>query len=1285
MTVSTSVHSNAFNFASYVNNGPDSRTGLCTQSVTLPALRGNDLLGPDFELALRYSPLNLQDTGYGKGWNLQLSQFDPDPQRRIVSLDSGETYKVTGRLGATQQLTMHEKKIDSFHLYEESDSRWRLVHRSGRVEILESQGSSGKRLALPVQVFNEQGQWIKFEYTNFDNGFAYLSKVTDMRGETLLQIARESALVTLTFQTDTGSASYAMRLVDADRKVGSIELPTDNKAGWRFKYSRQRNLDCISQVRTPTGGFEEMFYEDGGHLFPIGSGLEPLPRVTRHLIHPGHGQPSIDTRYTYSKDQHNFLGGNAVLPWQNDGLDNLFRQVIDYDYGTTETLWVDGKPVRSIERTFNKFHLVTREATYHGSLLSDDGKTVVGDHLHEVSTGYNLIPDRTFAEQPKYCQLPHGVETQWSLKSNPTHLRKEVTSSAYDDYGNLTRQTAANGIEQTYTWYSQIEAGFPGDAEGFVRHLKEKTETPASGHMGNVAARTNRYTYQRLPVLNASGASMLQDHWLAMHTDTSASGGDLKSVTTSYWEAQDETVQPSAPMVHGRIHTQVTAFPEPNAQAQTFDTRTEFTYSFGQVDWHETASVEGQRDRSHMLALKGASVLQMDQALRGYDGATKTLRTQLSRATGQVLLSHDDNDVEILNLYDSLRRVTHEVVSPGKPEEAERRYEYQLCANEDDQATQTQFDVKGVQTVAYFDGMHRTVSEARDDAAQEWSSGGLKPIYRANHDAWGNLISETEIDWFKGAELSLTNQMRYDAWGAQLCVITPDGVAEFSEQDPIGDGQTGPIVREWRQQLLDEQGAEIENGQKTAVTETQFNLFESPTRIRRLAKKAPGDEQETLPMSEKVFEYDGFGRKAKEITGLVAASKQSEAFTYDAFDRLLTHQLRENEVVVRSYAPHSDADLPVSIKVNDVLLGEQAFDGIDRMVESITGGRSQTYDYLPGQMQPCTVVTPTGAVEYEYVPHLSDQPVRRTLGGKEASYRFDKQNARLEHCSEVDGQAFSRTYFSTGEVKVETRGEFEMAYAYSLRGRQESYVDVMGQTQDYGYDVHGRLIRTSLGSLQSEFTYDALGHTASYTTAESDEGGHVINALTTTLAYDDLEREISRTFTFSDGSEQVLAQTYDDFDRIISRTLRDQTTTLRDETYKYDTRGRLTTYECTGDACPVDPYGKQISKQVFRFDALDNIKQVLTQFDGGSNNAIYHFENQDPVQLSRITNNGGAPYPAEIKLEYDANGNLTRDDAARSLEYDALNRLTRVTDAAQVECIYGYDPLNILSSTDSTA
>lgn len=1282
MSNDRSVHSNAFNFMSHLTGGVDSRTGLYTFSANLRSITGNDQLGPEFDVLLHYSPLNVSDSGYGKGWNLRTTEFDPARERRIISLGSGETFKVDGSAG-TKELTMSEKKIDTFHFYEEvTDSQWRVVHRDLKVEILEKKGTGDKARAVPTRIFSPQGHWLNLEYGTYAS-FPVLSKITDMRGDTLLEVVREGNRVRLTVPTDTDSAVYTL-VLGTDNRVDRIELPTENLASWRFTYSRERNVDCISAVRTPTGGFEEIAYRDGGHLFPIGSGLDPMPRVTRHVQHPGHGQPAIDTRYTYSADGRNFLGGNIRLDWINDGLDNLFRQAIDYDYGTTETLWVENKPVRSIVRAFNKFHLLTSETTYVGEALNGGETEVIGNQIKEVKTQYNLRPG-LFREQPNYCQLVHGIETLWWLKSNPASNFKLAETSTYDDHGNLLTHKAVTGIEEAYEWYGAQAPGFPGHEEGFVTYLKEKTQKPAPGNPGTAPERTTHYTYQQLPTLISAQSQTQQQHWLEVEVETYTSGASTKTTQHAFAQAVDETAVAAEPLQHGRLKSQQTRFPNPKKgepnQPETLDTLIEHTYTFETLTW-DTAKAPGPLVKGSM------QVLQDKQLLTGYDATSKEIRVQHSLATGETVLNRDDTNTEIMTVWDALLRVEREIVSPGKDEEALRRYEYQLSDADDVQATQTQYDVKGVMTVAYFDGVYRTVREEREDPDHGLAKGTTKAIYTASFDAWGRPLEETEIDWLKGGDLHLSSQYRHDDWGEQLCVIGPDGVAEFAQTNPIGDGETGPIKREWRQKLLDDAGNELENGAKTGVTETQLNRFDLPVQVRRWVKKDPADEKETELKSEALTEYDGYGRKYREVSGLGSeAQKQIEKFTYDGFDRLLAHELREGEVVYRTFAAHSDKDLPITIRVNQLaLLGEQHFNGLDLMDWSITGGRRQAYQYKPGELKPNKVITPVGEIDYEYRPYLTEEPVLRTLGGKQANYVFDKQNARLESCDEVGGQAFSRTYYSTGEVHVETRGEYDMEYGYSYRGRMESYRDVLKQTQVNEYDNVGRLDVTTQGALSCKFEYDDLGRTGSYETTEAASGSALANSLKTTLRYDDLERECSRTFTFSNAPEQVLAQHYDEFDRIDERTLSEGGTVLRKETYAYDTRGRLTTYTCEGELCPVDPYGKQIASQVFRFDPVDNIRQVLTRFEGGQNLATYHFENAaDPAQLSRITNNFGEPYPAEIPLDYDDNGNLILDDAGRKLEYDALNRLIKVTDLEKGECLYGYDPQNILSSTDSEA
>ncbi|MNE29634.1 RHS Repeat protein [compost metagenome] len=164
---------------------------------------------------------------------------------------------------------------------------------------------------------------------------------------------------------------------------------------------------------------------------------------------------------------------------------------------------------------------------------------------------------------------------------------------------------------------------------------------------------------------------------------------------------------------------------------------------------------------------------------------------------------------------------------------------------------------------------------------------------------------------------------------------------------------------------------------------------------------------------------------------------------------------------------------------------------------------------------------------------------------------------------------------------------------------------------------------------------------------------------------------------------QELAQEYSVLDQITSKSLSENGSVLRNETYKYDVRGRLEEYNCEGllSHSPKDPAGKTIRQQYFEFDALDNITWVLTDFeeeDGskGANEASYLFENEDPAQLTGVTNTH-ADY-ADFTLEYDDDGNMKLDDKGKALTYDALGRLSSYDGSG-----YSYDPLDRLAGQEA--
>ncbi|MBC3498042.1 hypothetical protein V7V80_17075 [Pseudomonas kermanshahensis] len=1298
----TSVHSNAFSFMSFTRGGVDPRTGLYTLSIDLPSLKSYALNGPDFNVALTFNPLNTADSGFGRGWNLGLTQYTPHNQ--VLALSSGESYRLEDSNREDKRLTVPQQKIASFHVYKEGNAalgattRFRVEHRSGLKEILELQGG---RVALPVGLVT-LGHKLKLKYVPFDSDHRMLASVSEVDYDgteyELLTINRSSGRVEIREHSlGVGSiARFILTLEGSDNRVGKIILPTANAACWElgYQYDPSLNYLSVSWVRTPTGAREDLEYTDGGHPFPSASGRPALPRVNRHTKTLGKADPEleiehalIDVRYAYDNSEpdgwgrNNFLGDDAT-PWgEDDGLDNLYKRQGRFVYGMLETQWVDDIPVKVTERRFNRFHLLTLESTRQGNAVQDTLYT------------YPVNEERPFEQQPANFQLATEEQKRWRLVDNSWPPRSQSVASTYDNYGNLIWRKRVNEVEEAYVWYpvEGEENACPPDPEGFVRHLKQATLAPAPTGFGKAPTLTRHYTYIRLP-------AVFDSEYDEDDPDNAWRGYGRHQVDSETLKQDERLLEqtcytifndPDDAFLHGRIQRNVLSYPGADGALSTTK-----SYAYSLVDGRDADE----------------PVVQTEETITGYDGAVKIITLQHSIIHGEPVLNRDDSDVEIAYTYDALRRVTFETVGPGTQYEASRKYEYHLCAHANDRAEQSMFDVKGVKTRSVVNGLNQVVYEARNDDDSRVFAGAPRSIYRARYNGLGQLQTQTEIDWLGDALLELTSTFEYDDWGEQSCETGPDGVANFAVTDPLGTTEhRGPITKRWRVGT---------DGRSSGVSETWLNLFEEPTRLERYTVEGEGDEQIKHRESLKVLRYDGLGRLHEERDGEGDATRINE-YGYDAFDRILEHTLPGGAIVYRTYAGHSRDDLPVSIKVGTVLLGTQAFDGLGRRTRATTGYREQTFRYKDGELQPRWVTMPSGEeVTYEYSPVLNEEPTKRVLGGIAANYEYDRQNARLLKC-DVPDQSVTREYFTHGEVKSEVRvvegDKYTMRYDYSYRSRMLSYTDVLGQTQQYDYDEAGRLQQTRLQGalptkhrrasvvgpllLQADFTYDEFGRTQTFTTTDILTG----NQLTTSLEYDAFDREVTRTFNFGDGNVQRLTQWYDAFDGIVERHLEDVTAgvLLRQEGYVYDTRGRLVRYSCTAadnsspenpddHYWPQDPYGNKIKAQVFTFSDIDNITLVLSTFVVGSNRARYYFgdpaKREDPAQLLRITNTH-ASYDKDIALRYDLNGNLTTDEVGRTLRYDALNRLLEVRPRAGsanepgVGASYHYDAENILSGT----
>ena len=1084
-----------------------------------------------------------------------------------------------------------------------SEWQYRVVHKSGLIELLEvGQG----QLALPVKLLSPQGHSVSLNYKAFGTE-PLLSSINNADGTQLLSLERTANEMRLTLHPGTVCEAVFVLTIQ-NKETRSIILPTHDSASWRFEYVLVDGLTCLEHVYTPTAGHETVKYSGKPHYFP-GLTNRTLPRVDTYTRDPGFDQPIIETRYTYgstgfghNKD-HNFLGYGSNIAWSDDGLDNLYKVKSDYQYETQEELWDvnSGQAVRTTRRVFNRFHLIVLEEVRHKALQESD------DALLVTETEYYINLSLDFEYQPKYCQLPKTVRQTWrkSGLTDPRHT--EVVSTTYDDYGNVLTRTNANGVTETYSWYDMGgEEGCPADPQHFVRNLKSKTVTPARSAYGEAPTLQTRYRYKQYQGLAGNKP------WLAIIEEKLCKEDlILQHSTVGYIET------PNNPFMHGR---------------KFCDTLT--------LNGNTTTTLYKYSETKHTFA--GEPVLQTVKTLIGSDKllgyssrlVCKTETFDHSLQTGEPLLSRDDNDVEIAYDYDLLGRVTKETVAPGTDCAASRTYSYWLCNAKGQQARQSAINVKGVETVTWLDGHHRVLKETRQDAdALGGDPHAVRDIYRASYNHLEQKISETIIDWEREKDVCLTSLFNYDLWGEQYSMIRPDGVEEHKITDPIRRTTT-----EW-----------VEGMGKTI---TSHNLFDKPSSVKRI-------DLDEVEISEHLYHYDGLGRTAEEVDAVWNWTR----YEYDAFDRMTKTILPDSSEVVREYVKHNREDLPIKISVNGLVLGEQVFDGLDRMTVSITGGRKSIYTFVSGQRQPASVTRPSGnKTVYVYKPELGDEPAQRIAVESTASYEYDPQNARLLRSVEL-GTTLERSYFSSGELKSELishadQQAYVMSYEYSLNARLLSYTDVLGQTQTYEYDDYTRLKSTRMGMLSSTFDYDATGQLIRIETVDETVG--CPQRLCIELQYDAFGRECKRTFDLGGGIVQALEQSYDEVDRLIQRTLKEGDEQLRDERYYYDVRSRLSEYECSGQS-PVDPYGKSIQRQIFNYDAADNITFVETIFEGGSNKSYYEYKNvSDPCQLTALTNSFHPDYPARLVFSYDADGNLVRDEAGRTLGYDSLGRLSSV-------------------------
>ncbi|KAM6487708.1 hypothetical protein HDV62DRAFT_159319 [Trichoderma sp. SZMC 28011] len=1198
----SSVYSQGFNFNSFLQKGVDPRTGQYTCTVNIYDTPTHARNVATFAISLSFNPLNTQDVGLGIGWAFNLSSYD-HRHRKSLSLSTGECYQATETTGGLLQIK--DQKLKNF-VATKLGSDYQIAYKSGQTEVL-SNANNAYNLSVPITITAANGRALDLVWIR-NGDHPRLSKLQD-NGEDLVAIEYSSAQVTITRAPNTSDES-TFTLVRRNDQLTSIQLPTDTDgttAAWQFTYEPFSNgFLGLHQVTSPTNLIEQIEYQPEGHRLPKGAPYSTIPYVISYVVRPGRQQPAIINKYSYSA--RNFLGYDGTQDWSQEG-DTLYLAPAEYEY--TATVQADGGATTIYH--YNKFHLTTQ------IVRQQNTKTVT-----QTITYYAAL-NTEFDLQPPQYQLPKSVVITYADKASAAS-RTETTTTEFDDWGNPIHEIKPDGLSVTRTYYPPDGQGddCPADPQGFQRHLKTETITPATSDF-TAPTRVEQFTYMSL----ATAQEAPVNDFVLIKQRTTAVEGAATTLSTAQYTYVDEPKTRD----HGRVRQLKT-------WVSTEETATTQTWAYAYA------------------ADKG--IFQTTLTTTSYDNITAIDESEHLLSSGLLVGQIDYAGVQDAFQYDKLGRCVQATTAVGTPQEAARCIS---CAiNGDDTGYQvTLTDAKGVQTQYLTDGLERVCQVRRQDDDGDWDatsnvySGTLRAMREYSYNAQGQTSEIVDIDWLRTsgenappAEQRSSKQLEYDDWG-QICKSTDasTGVVSLSVTDQIALTRTVGIQGE---------------GQ----TRTTLNLSGVPTQIELLFKDG-------TPYSQVKYRYDGLGRLVEEED----ACGNKTVYESDALDRVCNMTWPSGRVVEVQYATQSAAALPTSVRLNGITVGEQTFDGLDRLVQKSEGGRTMRQAYQSSSPDPVQITTQNRdsfALQYEpSLPHLLTKSISTD---REDDYSYDPSTGvplqlKSPTCS-LDRRCFPSGLLKAEETSISPDVSFVSQATYSMKGKLQTYKDVNAQEYCHEYDAAGRLSTLTLGTVQLSYSYGPGGRVTGTVVTDTEHN----TSLATVLTYDDFGREVERVVSHGDQPLFRLTQSYGKTGLVITRDLEDENgTTALHESFEYDVHSRLVTFTCTGNEShfPADESGHRIQSQQFNLDDYDNIRSVATTFSDGTQDIVTYAYNNDD-DCTQVTQINHTLPPSQIVLAYNANGCLTQDEKGQTLVYDSASRLKSVHDSnGKIISQYDYD------------
>ncbi|WP_236445946.1 MULTISPECIES: RHS repeat domain-containing protein [unclassified Pseudomonas] len=1219
-----------FNATTQERNAVDPRTGLFELCLQMCTVIGNNGNGPTVKTDLNYTPVMNNEAGLGDGWSLRMSRWRAAHEK--LTLHSGETIELK-----------KNKNIKSTAVAATwSDGKLTVVRKDGRTEVLVLQSDSGDYMPESLTMDGENFVYFTWATTpHVINGKTYyqvkLTGIKDGRGRRLLEVVYVPAvmgsnykpeMVYFIFWPDSlEKISYTLSIDDFVLRSVSLE------DGSKTIYNYLPHPVCgrlLNETVNFDGLTESVEYKDNGLKFPNNPKLSALPCASTHTLTPtGKGTPVVTT-YEYKRD-----GDNSK------------------NYVTVKR---EGSPaIRSTHYRYDAQHNVQSETVKQGGV--------------EVAKIYEYV------QRPDFGGFNSvGVATTTTTYKKESKESSTVIQNVMNDDGALVRNIQ-DGVAR--------EVGYADETVPFEKTLWLALSRKLDRYIPKPLTLTPNYFSTKTFPSSRVNVDMVYDGDLLPQGIRAFGKFDLSNVIHCNIYNDEFIENLSARKLTGTLRATFAAD----------DAEEKVAFLSQQISYFETEDFRNGRQKSISQATVrpdhfiGEPARSFDYTLGGVDeteltttttdtderGNQRTSSETHSTLSGRLIrqVDADGNRTDYgYDAYGKLATLTTCAQSPTYRQTT--TYTYPALAQV--QVT----GPEGLTHLSLYDGQGRVVSEYRVEQGKNIL------IKAVSYDALGRELRTTHYKHTDN-KLSEWEELEYDEWGQVRCRTYSDGRKVFDVYDPVALTRTQWAGKDTDKHAIVTHYNANKTIRKVEWKNQQGHVYQTQTatynRVRQVKTLYTEGERGITTVE---YSYDAFGRLLRETHSEKGKGATDVATVYAYRYTRSKHWLQPEAEQV---------DIEVDNKT--YTLGKRSFDSWGRVTSITRGTSTETFTYTGASEVPAKTVTAQGSIlEHEYIKELGNRlaKTRTANAGEEKTFTYA---------------------YGTQGISTASEGEHLLSYSHdlSLRVTEQSVKAEPGVTKRIksDYSPQGRLLSvTSPLDLKAEFEYDSPKGLPCTTTGGdvltkhlTDDQGRLTKEsihkkgsydvlCTVNYAYDGSRGEVSRMFYGPKGVDFKVASAYENDGKLKSVELRqgnaDNASKLP-ESKKYDTvlgrreyiytpGGRLGTCLTTGVWCPKNPKGKDISKQVFTYDALGNVTTCVTTFSGGENTATYTYDGLKGFCLTKV-DNSHADYTSTASLSYDLAGRVTQDQTGKKYEYDWLGRLIKAGSTR-----YTYDPTDRLMTRD---